>query len=541
MGLTRRTFLFSAAAGLGAALLERTRIAALLGRSHIEGSIVGAAHAVGHKLRGGALPEPTSTRQRAVVIVGGGAAGLSAGWKLKRSGFTDFEVHDLEAQVGGNARWGKNEVSSYPWGAHYLPFPSPDSRAVSELLRELKVEIGKDRKGKPVYDERCVCFAPQERLFLYGRWQGGLFPRLGADKKDLAELDRFEALMDSYRRRRGKDGKRAFAIPMELSSRDPEFLSLDSLSMDAFLEQKGFASSRLRWYVDYGCRDDFGCAIDETSAWAGIHYFAARGAGEDGQVLTWPEGNGFLVQKLAQTLDGHLKSNSLVYRVAPQGEGVAVDRVDVATGKTERVLAKRAIVCAPQFVAQRLVPGLAARGQSIAQFRYAPWLVANLTVENPPDGKGAGPAWDNVLFSSEGLGYVVATHQSLSLDRRRSVWTYYKPFPGPDEAAARARLLATPWEGWRDFVLADLKRAHPELASRVRRLDVMLWGHAMVKPRPGFVWSAARREAAEPLGPIRFGHSDLSGFSIFEEAQYRGIAAAEAAMAELGHPYRSSL
>src|SRR5262249_23186032 len=129
---------------------------------------------------------------------------------------------------------------------------------------------------------------------------------------------------------------------------------------------------------------------------------------------------------------------------------------------------------------QRLVPGLKARAKSIAEFRYAPWMVANLTIENPPEGKGAAPAWDNVIHESEGLGYVVATHQSLSLDRRKSVWTYYKPFPGPDEAGARQKLLAASWESWRDGVIGDLSRGHPDLRDHVRRLDVMLWGHAMV-------------------------------------------------------------
>lgn len=540
MSLSRRHFLLTGAGALAAAALYRFE--RLLRRAKpIEGRIVGPSFAAGHRLRSGDFPEPSSTRKKAVVVIGGGAGGLSAGWKLKRSGFSDFEVHDLEEQLGGNARWGKNDVSAYPWGAHYLPFPSPDSKAVSELLRELKVELGRDKAGKPIYDERYVCFAPQERLFYYGRWQGGLFPRLGASKDDIAELDRFETLMNGYRRKRGRDGRRAFAIPMDKSSRDPDLLALDRSSMAAFLDAHGFKSKRLRWYVDYGCRDDFGCALDETSAWAGIHYFAARGAGEDGQVLTWPEGNGFLAQKLCAALEGHLVARSLVYRVAPHAGGVAVDRLDLATGKAERILAKRALVCAPQFVARRLVPGLSARAQALGEFRYAPWLVANMTVEDPPEGKGVATAWDNVLFDSEGLGYVDATHQSLSLDRRRAVWTYYKPFPGAGEDDARRKLLASTWEQHRDAILADLSRALPELSARVRRIDVMLWAHAMVKPRVGFVWGAARAAAAEPLGPIRFGHSDLSGFSIFEEAQYRGILAAEGAMKELGHPFTSSL
>lgn len=63
----------------------------------------------------------------------------------------------------------------------------------------------------------------------------------------------------------------------------------------------------------------------------------------------------------------------------------------------------------------------------------------------------------------------------------------------------------------------------------------------MIMPKPGFVWGAEKREAARPVGPIHFAHSDLSGISLFEEANYRGVAAAEAVLRELGHPHRSSL
>ncbi len=59
-------------------------------------------------------------------------------------------------------------------------------------------------------------------------------------------------------------------------------------------------------------------------------------------------------------------------------------------------------------------------------------------------------------------------------------------------------------------------------------MDVYLWGHAMVRPRPGFLWSEALREAARPIGRVHFAHTDLSGLALFEEAQYFGLRAAEA-------------
>jgi hypothetical protein len=136
-------------------------------------------------------------------------------------------------------------------------------------------------------------------------------------------------------------------------------------------------------------------------------------------------------------------------------------------------------------------------------------------------------AWDNVIYDSDSLGSVVATHQSLKTYQPRTVLTYYYPLTGSSPAQERGRLLNTGWQAWVDFILTDLAKPHPEIRGLVRNIDVMRWGHAMIRPRPGFIWSEARRKAAEPLGNIYFAHSDLSGFSIFEEAQYRGVLAAE--------------
>jgi len=63
----------------------------------------------------------------------------------------------------------------------------------------------------------------------------------------------------------------------------------------------------------------------------------------------------------------------------------------------------------------------------------------------------------------------------------------------------------------------------------------------MIQPRVGFIWGKARWRAAQPQGNIYFAHSDLSGFSIFEEAQYRGILAAEKIVAKHGIAFSSSL
>jgi hypothetical protein len=131
-----------------------------------------------------------------------------------------------------------------------------------------------------------------------------------------------------------------------------------------------------------------------------------------------------------------------------------------------------------------------------------------------------------VIYDSSSLGYVVATHQTGS-DYGPTVWTWYLPLCDPLPAEARRRLLDLKWEHWAEVVLQDLELAHPEIRNVVERLDVMRWGHAMVQPRPGFMWSDDKRSAATPVESIHFAGTDLSGVALMEEAFYHGVRAAE--------------
>jgi hypothetical protein len=53
----------------------------------------------------------------------------------------------------------------------------------------------------------------------------------------------------------------------------------------------------------------------------------------------------------------------------------------------------------------------------------------------------------------------------------------------------------------------------------------MRWGHAMISPRPGFIWGSERQKAVKPYRSIHFAHTDLSGIALFEEAFYHGLTA----------------
>ena len=504
----------------------------------IEGAIVGASHRLGHLLREpDRLPPPSATERIGVVVVGAGVAGLAAAWHLQQRGVRDLIVLELEDSPGGNARGGASAITAYPWGAHYLPLPGPEATAVRELLRELGIIEGVDGAGRPRYDERHLCHAPQERLFQYGRWHEGLFPWAGARAADRAQHEAFRAEMDRYRRWRDAAGRRAFATPRRAGA-PGAFAELDRLSMAEFLAARGYTSPRLRWWVEYACRDDYGTDLAGTSAWAGVHYYAGRDPDPEygDVVLTWPEGNHWLTRRLAEPNAERIRLGQVVVNVEPTSGGVAVDTYDAAAQRTRRLVAREALLACPVFVAARLYRPWRERPPAFVRaFRYAPWLVANLHVDRHPGGAGGVPtSWDNVLYDSDALGYVVATHQSLRAHDGPTVLTYYRSFAAGDERATRRALLEASWASLRDGILADLARPHPALAQEVRRLDVMRYGHAMVRPSVGFVCSEALAAAGAALvGPVHLAHADLSGFSLFEEAFEWGTHSASRILARL--------
>ncbi|MEO8375092.1 MAG: FAD-dependent oxidoreductase [Sphingomonas bacterium] len=508
----------------------------------IPGTLDGADFTRGHRLRDGAgFPEPSRTIETNIAILGGGVAGLSAAWTLAEAGVKDFRLFELEDRAGGNARSGRNAVSAYPLGAHYLPIPNVEAKGVLRLLERLGIVTGRDG-GKPVFDPYQLVSDPDERLLHLGKWQEGLIPTIGLTPADKHDLNAFFAAMAAFRDRRDAADRPAFALPMEYSARDPDLLALDKLSISAWLDGQGWHSPILRGHVRYACRDDYGTEPDQVSAWAGIHYFASRrGVAANASsetVLTWPEGNGHLVGRMAARLAPQIQCGQIVHRIRAVEKGVEIHSFDVASGKTVRVTARSAILATPHFVTRRLVPsGQLADGS----FDYAPWIVANITVDRPPAGRGFGLAWDNVSWTSRSLGYVVATHQSLKTTPGPTVLSWYLPLSDMSPADARHALLAEPLDHWQTMVRDDLLQTNPDLAGAISRIDIWRWGHAMIRPTPGFFWSGAREAAARPQPPLFFAHSDLSGLSLFEEAHYRGTRAAQEAMTHLGIPHTDML
>ena len=518
----------------------------------IPGRIVGGNQRAGHLLRESRprdrFPEPEA-HTFDVAIVGGGVSGLCAAWKLKKAGLDDFILLEMEPWLGGTAASGRTEGTEFAWAAHYINVPPAEADCVKEVLSDLGVIEGYDEAGRPRIPEEHILRWPTERLFMDGRWiEWNLLG--GASAEEQETILAFEDDMLSWTLYRGFDGRRAFALPLSYSTTDSCVRQLDDISMETYVRAKGWNSPRLDWMINYACRDDYGGTMATVSAWAGIHYFACRYYDQrlrneyPSDTLTWPAGNGFLVQRLAQDLaDSQYRLQCAALRIDNDDGGVRVGYFDTLSETYRSILAKTVIHASKLHTAPFLVDGLPSpQVAAIESCDYSPWLTASIHVSELPTNSEVSIAWDNVLYNSQSLGYVVAGHQTRSnyRDNHPSVLVYYLPFV-EDIDLARQKLLEEEHPYWVNVIMQDLLVAHPDLERVVSHIDIYRWGHAMIRPGPGVIWGRESFIRREPFGNVYFASCDTTGLPLFEEACFSGIRAAEQVLERLGRTFESSI
>lgn len=500
----RRSFVQGALSLCGASILPSCLLKPSLNVSLASPSLLG--HRDFSKLKATDSPKILDS-----VILGGGVSGLAAARELCRQHCSDFLLFELENTVGGNSRSGHYRDKAYPLGAHYLPMPSRHMSELREFLHDVGVVRGFSADGEPRVQEEYILQAPGERLYQWGRWHRSLIPTWGNAEGDKKQFEKFWNLLGAFQESENAD---EFVLPLRLS---PFRLvsDLDSITMDQFLKRHGLTSEPLRWYVDYCCRDDFGTTSRQVSAWAGIHYFLARrNRDTDNVILTWPEGNGFLVNGLLNQIPSDQVLPDSVVVLVEQDEVIKTTVWHRGSDVLVTYRSRSAVIALPTHVRRKL--GLATHNVS-----HAPWVTATLALRDLPDGEDM--AWDNVSYHSKSLGYIYNQHQSLDVPTPPYLITYYSALTG-DPVVERALAAVQNSQDWARRILHDLHAMHPNLIDLVEDMRVWVWPHAMVKPLPG-VFSRPRTLHSESW-PILYAHTDDSGMSLFEEAFDHGTTAA---------------
>ena len=487
------------------------------------------------------------------LILGSGAAALSAAWHFARNGYTNFCIAEGFERNGNNAAYAysdslKTDKTSAPpltapSGAHYLAQPSAESSHIRQMLADLGIIEGYDSAGKPIYRDTDLVNAPDERLLINGAWQDGFIPHAQQD----ADTRRFFALVAQLLHARGSDGRKLFAIPIALSSQDAQWRELDRHTFAQWLAAQGYQSPSLLWYLDYCCRDDYGQGIDQVSAYAGLHYFTARG-NEHAPVLTWADG----LNHLSEALRRHAQIQSrpqlpnareLTFRqpesypyiaslIAEQNDHVRVTLRHIHTGDTRRIRAQNVICAMPLNIAQRIIQHPQRYGFA-PDFRLppsAPWLISNFVLHSfPAEPKRSELAWDNIVYGSPSLGYVVASHQHIHVARpSHTIFTAYTALNHSSPANVRRQLLTAEPHDLLDIAAQDLLTAYgKQFWQHVAHIDITIRAHAMSVPSAGYLSQPTLLALRQPTSRLHFAHSDLSGYSVFEEAAWWGVTAAQ--------------
>jgi hypothetical protein len=471
-----------------------------------------------------------------IVVIGSGAAALCAMWQLHKNQQTQLLLLEGPEKNGNNA-FGQYEQYRFPTGAHYLAMPSHESTHILDLLQDLGLYQNQQ------FDEMSLVHAPAERIWHNGVWQNDLLPVIDSDSQ------RFFQTVETLQKAIGNDQKPVFTIPIAQASEDPHWLKLDNMPFAAWLKQENYHSSSLLWYLNYCCLDDYGQGIDAVSAWAGLQYFAARNYHpESTQLLTWPNGLGHLSTQIRQRI-GLKEINTLDklpdhYYYALNSSAMQIEEhpehVDIHClihGQAHIIRAKQAICAMPLYIASKVVSNIGQYGFDAKQHlpTYAPWLIGNFVLNSFPQEKNSTLAWDNVVYPNHGLGYVNSTHQAIRVAKpEKTVFTSYRALDHMAPNEMRKWLTTASEKELIDLASEDLSQVYgKEFWWRLEHIQLSVRGHAMASPNIGYLSNAGLKALQNNHSRLLFAHSDLSGYSIFEEAAWHGIAAAKKILAKL--------
>ena len=441
-----------------------------------------------HQIRDGhSFAKPDATRKVDIVIIGGGMAGLSAAYFLRGK---DWLLLEKEDHFGGNAYQEEYAGQPYSTAAAY-DFRDSDC---DHLAKEIGLNLLPIDMPDPTIDNG---------VYTPDTWRGGL-PQLPYPKETLASFKKFAE---------------------DILKLDPhkDMLELDSKPFTDITA--AYAPEVTKWWDAYG-QSNWGAVTADTSAFIGVVDAQYLIKGEDSTRVILPGGLGCVTHKLVEVLKpqhgDRLLAGATAVSVAPEAGSVRVTYL--YEDKLTAVSAKVVIMCAPTFIAARLVASLANnQQQAMRRTRYAPVPMINMIFNMQVYGKG----YDNWCPGNSFTDFIVADwtiRNQPGYHPKYEILTFYSTL----RESERSLLLRQ--DDCRIFagkVLRDFQRLLPEF--RVDPIEIRLYrrGHAMMMAVPS-QYTKNRMIASRPMERIFFGNSDSGGpESLSTEAVRISHAAAE--------------
>jgi monoamine oxidase len=418
----------------------------------------------GHRFEG-----PSATQKAAIVIIGGGVAGLSAAYFLRGQ---DFLLLEKEDHFGGNAYQEEFEGQPFATGSAF----ADKGDYGDQLSNEIGLKLLPVRNPDPTM---------VNKTFVPDTWNSGI-----------DELPYPKEVRESFRKFR----EDMFKIKVRER--------LGELDSEPFAKYTApYAPEIQQWWDGYG-PSNWGATAQDTSALIGIRSLQYIASGNEQRVIL-PGGLGCITHKLVEVLQPQYKERLLgsatVVSVVPEKDEVRVTYY--REGKLVTVSAKAVICCAPKLIASRLISNLpAAQKAAMQHTRYAPYPVVNVIFDKPVYNRG----YDTWCPGNSFTDFIVAdwtVRNTPGYHQKHNILTFYTPlrenqrFILLDENNCKA-LAAR--------VLADFQKLMPEFNVNPREVRLYRRGHPMFMAVPG-QFTKNRLAAAQPLDRIFLGNADSGG------------------------------
>jgi len=471
MTSSRRDFLKFVVAGSAAAGCP-VNLSLLASPAGAAPSVDGDQFDVCHQVRDGhVFSRPPISKHCDVIIVGGGASGLSAAYFLRQH---DFLLLEKEPHWGGNAYLEEYEAQAFATGS---AFAEKDSEAY-QLANELGLKLLPVNSPDPT--------------IVSGKWVKDTW---GAG---LDELPYPAEVRESFKK------FRTAILALDVEKRALEF---DNEPFTKHL--KGYAPEIKEWWDAYG-PSNWGAKSGDTSALVAISELQSiTDEDKDDPRVTLPGGNGAITRRLSEELlakyKDHMQSGATIVAVSPQKDEVAVTFIQ--DGQLRTVAAKFVVMATPKFITARIVEGLPdAQMEAMSSFRYCPYPVVNMIFDKLVYTR----AYDTWCPGNSFTDFIVADwvlRSQPGYKQKNNILTFYTPL----EELDRGKLLKE--ENCRQIatgVLRDFKKLLPEF--NVDPVEVHLYrrGHPMFMPTPG-TFTNLIPAASKPLDRVFFANTDSIG------------------------------
>jgi monoamine oxidase len=425
-----------------------------------------------HQVRDGhVFARPPVTKRYDVVIVGGGASGLSAAYYLRQH---DFLLLEKEPHFGGNAYLEDHQGQPYATGSAY----DEKGTASEQLAREIGLTMLPINSFDPTIIE--------------GKWVKDTW-RSGLD-----ELPYSASVRESFKK------FRADMLALDLSKNIEQF---DNVPLTKYLSAYG--PELKAWWDAYG-PSNWGAKSADTAAYVALVDFQEVMAAKEDVRVTLPGGNGALTQKLFDTLKPkfaeRLVGDAAIVSVEPQKSEVRVTYVQ--GGALRSVAAKLVVMATPKFITSRIVAGLSdAQQDAMSSFRYCPYPVINMIFDRPVYNRG----YDTWCPGNSFTDFIVAdwvVQKQQGYKQKNNILTFYTPLA---EIERKKLLKIDDCRHIAANVLRDFQKLLPEFAG-ANPIEVHFYrrGHPMFLPTPG-TFTKIIPAANRPLERVFFANSDSIG------------------------------